>query len=303
MNLRRIEAFLSVAETGNVSRAAVQLEVAQSVISRHVAALEEELGSRLFERTGRGMALTSAGQHLAPRLRAALEAMQRAVHEAAELGEQPNGVVRMGVVPAATRPLVGLLYRRMNERFPLVRLQFVEGFSNEVEERLAGGSLDLAIVNRYNRVRRRGEETLCVVDSMVIGPPGAFPAAQPDLPFARLADYALVLASRPNALRVALDELCRRADVQLRVAVEADSLLTMKDLIIEGGLYTVLPRQLVHDELEAGSLSASRLVSPSLPRTLSLIVGTAHPASLATRTVLREIHDLIQSAPLREVWR
>ena len=69
MNLRRIEAFLTVAETRNISRAAAQLEVAQSVVSRHIAALEAELGCRLFERTGRGVALTPSAQQLAPRLR------------------------------------------------------------------------------------------------------------------------------------------------------------------------------------------------------------------------------------------
>ncbi|MCP6134086.1 LysR family transcriptional regulator, partial [Klebsiella pneumoniae] len=71
MNLHRIEAFLAVAQSGNISRAATQLEVAQSVLSRHIAGLEAELGVRLFERTGRGVSMTEAAQHLAPRLRAA----------------------------------------------------------------------------------------------------------------------------------------------------------------------------------------------------------------------------------------
>jgi DNA-binding transcriptional LysR family regulator len=303
MNLRRIEAFLTVAETRNISRAAVQLEVAQSVVSRHIAALEAELGCRLFERTGRGVALTPSAQQLAPRLRAALDEMQRAAVEATEAGDQPSGVVRLGVVPAAARPLVGLLYQRIASRFPRINLQFVEGFSNPLEEQLASGQIDLAVVNRYGRLRRRGEERLCVIDSLVVGPPGSFRKDGREIAFKQLAELPLVLAARPNGLRVALDQLCRRVGVQLRVVVESDSLLIMKDVVVQGGLYTVLPNQAVHEDLQQGLLMASRLVKPTLPRTLSLVTSSRRPGTAATRAVWREIREIVQTVLVRTVWR
>jgi LysR family nitrogen assimilation transcriptional regulator len=303
VNLRRIEAFLAVSEARSISRAATQLEAAQSVVSRHIAALESELGYRLFERTGRGVAPTPAAQQLAPRLRKALDEMQRAAVEAAQLGDRPSGTVRVGVVPAAARPLVSLLYRRVAEAYPRVRLQFFEGFSNTLEERLSEGDLDLAVINRYGRARHRGEERLCVVESLVIGPPGAFAPARRELPFKALASLPLVLAPRPNGLRVALDQVCRREGVELQVAVEADSLPTMKDLVQHGGLYTVLPHHLVHDELQAGALTASRLSRPGFPRILSLAASTRHPGSAATRAVWREVRDVSQAHLAGKVWR
>ena len=160
--------------------------------------------------------------------------MQRAAVEATEAGDQPSGVVRLGVVPAAARPLVGMLYQRIASRFPRINLQFVEGFSNPLEEQLASGQIDLAVVNRYGRLRRRGEERLCVIDSLVIGPPGSFRKVGREIAFKQLAELPLVLAARPNGLRVALDQLCRRVGVQLRVVVESDSLLIMKDVVRAG---------------------------------------------------------------------
>lgn len=296
LNLRRIEAFLAVAEARNISRAAAQLEVAQSVVSRHVAALEAELGCRLFERTGRGVAPTAAAQQLAPRLQAALAEMQRAAVEAAEAGDRPGGVVRVGVVPAAAHPLVGLLYRRVAERYPRIALQFFEGFSNPLEERVVAGALELAVINRYGRARQRGEERLAVLDSLVVGPPGAFAEPGGELPFRLLAERPLVLAARPNGLRVALDQASRRAGVQLQVVVEADSMQTMKDLVLQAGLHTVLPYQALQDELERGALAWTRLVRPALPRTLSLLMSTRGPASAATRAVWREVVELARSA-------
>lgn len=303
MNLPRIQAFLTVADTRNISRAAARLEVAQSVVSRHVRALEQELGCRLFERTGRGVALTEAAERLAPRLRAALDEMRRATAEAAETAEQPCGIVRLGVVPGAARPLVGLLHQRVAARFPRVALQFVEGFSNPLENQLAAGELDLAVINRYGRVLRRGEDRLCVVDSHVIGPPGAFRGTAARLSFRQLGSLSLVLAARPNGLRVELDALCRRTGVDLRIAVESDSLLVMKDLVVQGGLYTLLPRHAVHEELAHGLLASARLVDPGLPRTLSLVRSSRRPGSAAVRTVARELRDIVQGTLVNSVWR
>jgi LysR family transcriptional regulator, nitrogen assimilation regulatory protein len=303
MNLRRIEAFLAVVDAGSISRAAVQLQVAQSVVSRHVGALEAELGLRLFARTGRGVVLTDAAQQLAPRLQAALGEMQRATQEAAERGDSPSGVVRIGLVPAATRPLVGRLHRRMAERYPRIRLQFVDGFSNALEERLVQGELDLAVINRFSLAPHRGEERLCVLASQVVGPAGVFAPGQLDIGFRQLAELPLVVASRPNGLRVALDQLCRHAEVQLNIVVEADSLLTMKDLVLQAGVYTVLPHHLVAEDVEAGRMSAVRLVRPELPRTLSLVVTAHHPASSAVRAVAHELRELVQRELVPTVWR
>lgn len=303
MNLRRIEAFLAVADAGSISRAAGQLDVAQSVVSRHIGALEQQLGTRLFARTGRGVVLTDAAQQLAPRLRAALDEMLRATQEAAELGDQPSGVVRIGLVPAATRPLVGLLHRQVSERFARIRLQFVDGFSNVLEERLVEGELDLAVINRFSLATHRGEERLCVLASQVVGPAGAFAPDQTEIDFKQLAELPLVVASRPNGLRVALDQSSRQAEVKLNVVVEADSLLTMKDLVLQAGLYTVLPHHVVHEEVLAGRMSAAHLVRPELPRVLSLVITAHHPATAATRAVAHEIRELVQRELVGAVWR
>jgi DNA-binding transcriptional LysR family regulator len=300
LNLRRIEAFLAVMELGNISRAAAQIEVAQSVVSRHLAALEAQLGCRLFERTGRGVAPTPSAARLAPRLRAAMDEMLRATNEAAETGNQPGGIVRLGVVPSAAQPLVGRLYQRVAERLPRVQLQFVEGFSNSLEEQIADARIDLAVINRFGRLVRRGEERLCVLESLVIGPAGMFAPGQ-TLSFRQLAERPLVLATRPNG-RAPFDQASRHTGVQLRVVAEADSLLIMKALVLDAGLCTVLPRQALHDELDRGLMSAARLVRPTIPRVLSLVSSARNPGSEAARAVARELRELVDDSLRDGAW-
>ena len=82
VSLLQLETFVAVAEERNVGRAARRLHLSQPPVSRHLSALEAELGTRLFERTSRGMRLLPAGQALLPRARdilGAVEAARRAV--------------------------------------------------------------------------------------------------------------------------------------------------------------------------------------------------------------------------------
>lgn len=108
----------SATQLRNISRAAAQISVAQSVVSRHLGALEAQLGCRLFERTGRGVVPTPAADQLAPPLQAAIAQMQRATQQAVDLGNQPSGVVRVGLVPVVVRTLVGPLQVRVSRELP-----------------------------------------------------------------------------------------------------------------------------------------------------------------------------------------
>ena len=86
MSLTQIQSFVAVAEEGHVGRAAKRLFLTQPPISRHILALEDELGRPLFERTSRGMRLLPAGEALLPHARQILGAVESAVHAVRDLG-------------------------------------------------------------------------------------------------------------------------------------------------------------------------------------------------------------------------
>jgi LysR family transcriptional regulator, nitrogen assimilation regulatory protein len=291
LHLRRIEAFLAVMELRNISRAAAQISVAQSVVSRHLGALEAQLGCRLFERTGRGVIPTPAADRLAPPLQAAIAQMQRATQQAVDLGNQPSGVVRVGLVPVAVHALVGPLHVRVSRALPQVQLRFVEGFSAPLEAQITAGQLDLAVINRLSAVRRRTEERLYSLDTHVIGPAGSFSDGQ-TLTFRQLAEIPLVLTARPSGVRAVLDQLSRKAGVTLHVASESDSPLVTKELVLRGGLFTLAPRAVLQQELDLRLLSSARLVRPAVPRHLSLLASPLGPTSAATRAVARELRAI-----------
>lgn len=292
MNLKQLQSFVWVAEQGSLARASAATDAAESLISRHIAALESEWGDRLFERTGRGMALSDFGRRMLPQVRAALEQVGRLDGLARESAGVPTGTVHIGVLPSLARQLLPLLFADLRASAPAVTLHAAEGFSGNLDEQLASGRLDLAVINRYGASALRGEEVLGTADTYLIGKAGSELLAEGNVPFKVLAHVPLVLPSVPNGLRATLDQLSRRHAVHLDVVMEVDSSGSMKDVALSGHAYTLLPLMAVKEELERKTLGAAKVVKPTIRRTIALALTTQRPLSRAARHVASRIRHL-----------
>ena len=292
MNLKQLHSFVHVAEQGSLARAAAATDLAESLISRHIAALEADWGDRLFERTGRGMALSEFGRRMLPEVRAALQQVEHLDEVARESAGVPTGTVHVGVLPSLAPQLLPLLFADLRAQAPGVSLHATEGFSGNLDEQIASGRLDLAVINRYGAKAARGEEVLGTADTWLIGRPGSPLLGEGTVPFKALAGLPLVLPAVPNGLRVTLDQLSRRHGVRLEVAMAVDSSGSMKDVARSGHAYTLLPRMAVREELESGTLAAARVVKPGIRRTIALALTTQRPLSRAARHVASRIRAL-----------
>jgi LysR family nitrogen assimilation transcriptional regulator len=292
MNLKQLHAFALVAEHGSLARAAAATDQAESLISRHVAALESHWGDRLFERTGRGMALSDFGRRMLPEARAALEQVARLDAIAREAAGVPTGTVHVGVLPSLAGQLLPLLLADLRASAPAVTLHAAEGFSGSLDEQVASGRLDLAVINRYGASALRGEEVLGTADTYLIARAGHPLLATPTLPFRALAGVPLVLPATPNGLRATLDQLSRRHRVQLQIVMEVDSAGTMKDVAVSGHACTLLPLMAVQGEIARGTLGAAKLVKPGIRRTIALALTTQRPLSRAARHVAGRVRAL-----------
>ena len=261
MDLQVLRTFMMAAELGSLSRASAALGVAQSALSRQLSALEAEVGSRLFHRTGRGMTLTEAGLSMLPRARALLSDAQAMVDEIAQVMHSPRGAVSVGLVPAWSHSLVGRLVAWQREHHPGIHLRVHEGYSGEIEEWLANGRVDVGIFNRYRAVRR-GDVIL--TSSMHVIARSDDPHIGNECKLRDLARLPLALMTRPNALRMLLEEHCTRSGVALNVALEADSATAIKAAVLTGGLYSVLPLHGITVERQMGLLRGAPIVSPAV---------------------------------------
>jgi len=301
-DLARLSRFLKVAELGSLTRAAAALDSTQSALSLQIAALEREFGGRLFHRTGRGVALTELGERILPRVRALVVDAGQLASEVRSTSGVVIGEVALGVLPSAAFPLVGMLLRRLRERYPGVHLRVLEGSNGQLDEWLAQGRLDIAIMFRYAGRGMRDAQSLATVGSYLVGPAGDAVTRSESVKFVLLDRLPLVLPGVPNGLRLSLDQLARRKRIALTVVLEADSIPIQKDIVADGQAYTILAWRAVAREVQAGVLQAARIVGPAIDRTLVLATTRQRPLTLAAREIAKLLRQIAQELVRAGAW-
>ncbi|WP_242450553.1 LysR family transcriptional regulator [Serratia marcescens] len=201
IELRRLRAFVTVVEEGNITRAAERLFIQQPPLTRLLQGLEDELGVKLLQRLPRGVRVTEAGGVLFEEARALLaraERLREAVQRAAR-GEQ--GHIAIGFTSsAALHPFVPNLLRRYRDILPGITTQLEEAGSGELMEALLEQRLDAAFVRSpANGIPGLSVEPVLSEPMIVALPLGhrlAHETQQP-LPLAELAHEAFILYRRP----------------------------------------------------------------------------------------------------------
>lgn len=148
-SIRQLRYFVTVAEAGQVSAAARELFVSQSSVTTAIQDIERQLKRPVFTRTSRGVSLTDAGTHLLPKAREIL----RMVEEASEVtitDTDPHGVVRVGVTYTVMGYFLPQHLERLAARYPNLEIAWIEMGRPEVEERVASGDLDFALMLTSN---------------------------------------------------------------------------------------------------------------------------------------------------------
>lgn len=294
MDLNQVRLALYIATHGSLTQAALALGIEQSVISRQLSALEREYGERLFHRTGRGMAPTEFGTAILPRLRWLLEQADRIDNEIKEEAGIVSGDVRIGFLPALSSRLICRLVPLVQERYERIKLHFFEGSNGQLQEWLANGTIDLAMLYRYCNLEQTTERVLGSNNAHLIGPAGAPLLQGGTVSLRELDGIPLVLPNTPNSLRSVLGEEARKLGIVLNVIAEADSIVIQKSLVRAGQAYAVLGAIAV-DADEAGSLQSAQIVEPVIRRSAVLATTTRRPLTAAMRAMLKEVEDIALS--------
>lgn len=293
MDLRNLRLFLGVAATGSFSRTATLSGSTQSSVSKAIAALEQQLAVRLFDRTGRGVTLSAAGRTLLPRAEALLREADALPELMAGHGARPAGLVRLALQPSVAWPLVRELLSQTEERWPQVRLQVAEGTTQQIEQWLAEGQCDLGVMSRAPSVSHADSSPLFSVALLLVSRPDAAPTAGGPQAFANVARLPLVMATAPNGGRLLMEEEARRQGLRLNIAAEVNSGHLTKRLVESGPLYTVSNGPSIDDEVRAGRLRAVPICQPELRQTFHLALGGRRQPSAAVRSIADLVRNLV----------
>jgi LysR family nitrogen assimilation transcriptional regulator len=285
MNLKQLDSFVHVAELGSFSKAAQVLDIAQPALSRQVRDLEIELRENLFLRTGRGVALTDAGQRLFDHGVAILQLVANAREDLGTNRDKPVGRVTVGLPPSMGRLLTVALIDRFQKQFPQARLAIVEGLSTHIVEWITTGRIDVGL--SYNPQTQPGleitpllEEPLGLVSRAA---KGSRSRGRPlPLPMKELPGYPLIVPERAHAMRRLLETQAALAGIKLDIAWEVSSITSIIDLVCTGHGHAVLTANGVAASARASELAVRPLVDPTPLCVLCLVrPANKRPAPLA----------------------
>ena len=293
MNFKQLQYFILVAECGGFSQASEAIHLAQSALSRHVRLLEESLGTRLFNRTGRGVVLTEQDEYLLSKTRAILDQIEHVENSLKSWYEYPVGHVRLGMTQTAMIYGAASLIREARERFPEISLALKDGLSSDLCKLVVDNHLDLALVfevpnSDLLRTEKLRDEELCLVAA-----PGLELADT--IPVARLAELNLVLPTEHRLMRLAVERSMTRAGVECRPGYTIDSVTATKTLVMHGDVVAVLPRRSVTQEVEAGRLICHRLEEPQISMPLVAIYRAKQQLGRAAQTTLLLMRELFST--------
>jgi LysR family transcriptional regulator, cyn operon transcriptional activator len=284
MLLRHIRYFLAVAEHGNFTRAAEALHVSQPTLSQQIRQLEEMLRTQLFDRSGRTVQLTDSGAAWLRYARMALQDLDaggRAIHDVETL---TRGSLRLAMTPTFTAYFIGPLVRRFSELYPGISLHIREMTQDRMETMLGADELDLGIA--FDEAHAPDIECQALFTerlTLVVGRGHPHAEAGRALTSREFEQETLVLLTADFATRRHIDHYCEQNDVKPRIAIEANSISAIVEIVRGGQLATVLPDAIAQSNADLSPVE----LEPALPtRTAALLQRKGAYRSAASRALV-----------------
>ena len=245
MDVRHARTFVTVAEVGTVSRAALRLGIAQPALSRQIVSLEQALGLKLFDRIRGRLVLTSEGEQLLTDCRNLLNQIAALGERAQTLRQGDAGVLRVAASPQFIEGVVSPFWHRYAKQYPGVRLALSEvlGWS-QLRPILERGEIHIG-QNLLNAVtageKRFASLTLSPVDQLAAFHPDLAIGVSGSVEIAELAAYPLLLLDNNFVFRRTFDAACRLAGVEMNVKFESRTPHTLLALAEDAHGIAIIP--------------------------------------------------------------
>ena len=292
-SIESLHTYLTVAELGNMTRAAKKLGVSQSALSRRLSQLEELLGLQLFLREGRSIQLSDIGDRFRSEALSMVAAAERALAMARALQEEPRGCVRIGVTVSIGSFVIPHFLQFFCHAFPTIQISIEEGVSTEVEDRVIRGDIHIGLIARQPRYEELFTQKLWREPHHLVAPQGLFAtkASKGAVTLRDLIGKPLAVPLVPSAKPALIDGLRKYGSEALFVA-NTDNLETLRHIVENGLASAVLPQVAAHNlDWKAQVIPIQDL---HFERQVFLIHRAAHRTSPAPQLVRKELIAWIQ---------
>ena len=273
MNLtfRQLRVFAEVARHGSMARAAEMLHLTPPAVSMQIKELEGQVGLPLFDRQGRTVALSTAGEDFLVHAKRLLAALKEADDAMARMKRVERGLLTIGMVSTAKYFVPHLLARFHDEHLGVdLRLRVV-GNREQLVALMASGEVDLCIMGRPPREIATRAEAFAPHPLVFVAPPGHPLLLRPQAPVSALAPYAFIAREQGSGTRAAMTNFFAEHRFTPNISMEMGSNETIKQSVIAGLGLSFLSLHTVGLELRCGLLKVLDIAGTPLMRTWHVV--------------------------------
>ncbi|MDR0769875.1 MAG: LysR family transcriptional regulator [Burkholderiales bacterium] len=288
MDAAALAAFVAVTEHGSFSRAAEQLHLTQSAVSKRISTLEDLLGVTLFDRLGRTVVLTEAGRVLLPRAQQLLRDIGDSRRALANLSGQVSGTLSI-----ATSHHIGLhrlppVLREFIEAWPQVKLDLRFMASEAACDAVLQGDIELAIITLPLKcpLPLLAEPLWTDVLRVAVAPRHPLAMRKKITPF-MLVEHPAILPESGTFTRTLIEHAFEPLQLQPHVVLSTNYLETIKMMVSVGLGWSLLPTSMLDH-----ALASPLLTGLHVERRLGVIRHSGHTLSNAARTMLAQLHEV-----------
>jgi DNA-binding transcriptional LysR family regulator len=289
-DLLDVRAFLAVLDLGGFHKAAEQLNISQSALSRRIQSLELAVGAPLLERTTRRVAATAVGRSFQPLASRLIDEFEEALRNLTGIGGRSAAQITIACIPTAAFYFLPRLIERFKTQYSNIRFRILDLSANEALESVARGEAEFGI-NLTGSSHPDLNFTPLVDDPFVL-------ACRRDHKLARrrsitwkdLEGHPLIGVSRHSGNRTILDGALAKTDVRLLFSYEVNHLTTSLGLVERGLAISVLPK-LATPPHDHPTIITKPIRNPDVRRTIGLIERKA--ARLSPHA--QKFRDLLKS--------
>lgn len=297
MNLKQLEAFVEVAQSGSFSKAAKKLFLTQPTISAHIASLEKELDTRVFVRNTKEVSLSPEGQKLYTYARQILDLTEKIREEFGRHDEQEPKCVTIAASTIPAEYLLPDILTKFNEKHPGEQLRIIESDSSQVAEQVAEGSVDIGFTGTVL------EKKFCKYipfykDQLVVITPNTekyreYKRMGSDIYW--IQEESVIMREEGSGTRKEAEKQLRHLGIRserLRIIASIANQETIKKSVMQGMGISILSRLAAKNEVESGRVLEFPIPEADDGRDLNLVYNKNHPLSKSAQRFIRTVKEM-----------
>ena len=285
--------FYTVANNGNITKAAEELMISQPAISKSIKNLEEQLGGQLFVRTKRGVILTEEGKEFYKYISKALEYIHNAENKFTDLINLNTGTIKIGISTTLTKQFLIPYLEQFHKKYPNIDIEIVTNVSSVLIPKLRNGLIDIIVLNVVDNIKDNDMEIKkCkeINDCFIVNKEYQNLLSK-KLSLKDLNEYPLILQSKGSNTRTFIDELASKNGITLKPNMELSSYSLVVEFTKIGLGIGYATKDYIKKELENGELFELDLKENIPSRYIGIATSKTHIPNFSTKKLIEIIEN------------